>query len=101
MGSSWRYRHVPITPYSIGDFTGSVVRFSQARLYFFTGLHLASMYKPVNSLVGKKLQACIEVNRKQIGPIGRLHLFKHFPTQVSPHDIQLDPIYYDFLFSIE
>ena len=61
MGSSWRYRHVAITRYSLGGFQGLALK-------FFTGSHLASMDKPVNSLVGEKLQACIEVNRKTNGP---------------------------------
>ena len=68
MGSSWRYRHVAITPYSIGGFHGLPHT-------FFTGSHFASMDEPVNSHVGEKLQARIEVNRKTNQPN---------PTQVSP-----------------
>ena len=49
------------------------------------------MNEPVNSLTGEKLRARIEVNRKTNWP----NFSKHFPTQVSPHYIQLDPIYYD------
>ena len=44
------------------------------------------MDEPMNSIVDEKLRACIEVNRKKIGPIGQSHLFTHY--------IQLDPIYY-------
>ena len=65
MGSSWRYCHVAITPYSIRGFHRLALRFSRARLYFFTGLHFALMDEPMNSLVGEKLQAYIEVNRKK------------------------------------
>jgi hypothetical protein len=56
------------------------------------------MDQPVNSLIGEKLRARIEENRKinsaqsdkSAGPT----FSQHFPTQVSPHYIQLDPIYY-------
>ena len=61
MGSSWRYRHVAITPYSIGGFHGL------ART-FFTGSHLALLDKPANSLEGEKLWALIKVNRKTNRP---------------------------------
>ena len=61
MGSSWRYCHVTITPYSIGGFHGL------GRM-FFTGLHFASMDEPVNSLIGEKLEACMEVNIKTNRP---------------------------------
>ena len=68
MGSSWIYCHVPIKPYSIRGFHTLARRFSWVRLYSFTGSHFASMDEPVNSLVGEKLQACIEVNRKTNWP---------------------------------
>ena len=53
------------------------------------------MDEPMNSLVGEKLQAYIEVNRKKklaqsAGPT----FSQHFPTHVSPHYIQLDTSYY-------
>ena len=51
-----------------GFFTGSLVQFSRACLYFFMGWHFVSMDEPVNSLVSEKLQACIEVNRKTNQP---------------------------------
>ena len=57
MVSSWRYCHVTIKPYSIGEFHGL------ART-FFTGLHFTLMDKPMSSLVGEKLWAGIKVNRK-------------------------------------
>ena len=63
MGSSWRYHHVAITPYSIGRFHGLAYM-------FFMGLYFASMDKPVNSMVGEKLRARIEVNRKTNQPNG-------------------------------
>ena len=43
---------------------GLLVRFSGARLYFFTGLHFASM----DELVGEKLRARMEINRKTNQP---------------------------------
>jgi hypothetical protein len=48
----------------------------------------------MNSLVGEKLQARIEENKKinsaqSAGPT----FSQHFPTPVSTHYIQLDPIY--------
>ena len=49
----------------------------------------------VNSLVCEKLQACIEVNRRNKLTQSACSTFsQHFSTQVSPHYIQLDPIYY-------
>ena len=49
MGSSWRYHHVAIQPYSIGGFSQAVsyVFHGLART-FFTGLYFALMDKPVN-----------------------------------------------------
>ena len=58
MGSSWRYRHVAITLYSLEGFHGLAHT-------FFTGLHFALMDEPKNSLVGEKLQARIEVNKQK------------------------------------
>ena len=66
MGSSWRCCNNALL--HRGFFMGLLVRFSGARLYFFTGLHFASMDEPVNSLVGEKLRARIEVNRKTNWP---------------------------------
>ena len=89
MGSSWRYRHVAITPYSIGGFHGLPHT-------YFTGSHFASMDEPVNSHVGEKLRALIEVNRKKKSAQSAGPTFsQHLPSQVSPLYIQLDPIYYD------
>ena len=51
-----------------GDFTGSLVRFSRARLYFFMGSHFALVDGAVNSLVGEKLGAYIKVNGKTNQP---------------------------------
>ena len=60
------------------------------------------MDEPSNSLVGEKLLARIEVNRKTNRPNLPAPTFsQHFPTQVSPHYIQLDPIYYGFIEEIE
>ena len=64
MRSSWRYRHVAITPYSIEGFHGFARRFFLCSLVLFHGLKIFSMDKPVNSLIGEKVRAHIEVNRK-------------------------------------
>ena len=53
------------------------------------------MDEPGNSLLGEKLRAHIEENKKinsaqSAGPT----FSQHFPTQESPHYIQLNPIYY-------
>ena len=61
MESSWRYLHFAITPYSIGGFHGLARTFFTGSLLLFMGSHFASMDKPVNSLVGEKLWARIEV----------------------------------------
>ena len=68
MGSSWRYRHVAITPYSIEGFHGFARRFFLCSLVLFHGLKIFSMDEPVNSLVGGKLRAGIKVNRKTKRP---------------------------------
>ena len=61
MGSSWRYCHVAIMPYSIRGFYGLACT-------FFTDSHFTAMDEPVNSLAGEKLGAHIEVNRKTNQP---------------------------------
>ena len=54
------------------------------------------MDKPVNLLVGEKLRAHIEENKKiNSAQLAGPTFSQHFPTQVIPHYIQLDPIYYD------
>ena len=53
-------------PTPLGDFTSSLVHFSGALLYFFTGSHFALMDESVNSLVGEELGAYIEVNRNTV-----------------------------------
>ena len=53
------------------------------------------MDEHVNSLIGEKLQACNKVNTKNKSAQSAGPTFsQHFPTQVSPHYIQLDPVYY-------
>ena len=88
MGSSWRYRHDTITPYSIGCepvknvrvkvfFKGSLVHFSRARSYINFS------------------RARMEVNRKTNQPIWPLPPFHSiFQTQASPHYPQPNPIHY-------
>ena len=78
MGSSWRYRHVAITPYLLHR------GISRPRLYFFMGFYFALMDEPANSFVGEKLQARIEVKIKKIGPISRPHLFTAFSDPGEP-----------------
>ena len=69
MGSSWRYHHVAIPPFSVGYF-------SRARKLKTTGSH----------------QSKQKNKSAQSAP----HTFEqHFSTQVSPHYPQLEPIYND------
>ena len=81
MGSSVRYCNVTITTYSIGGFHGL------ARM-FFMGSHLSSMDEPMNSLVGEKLQAHIEVKRETNRHNGQPHLFTAFS---NPGELPLYP----------
>ena len=76
MGSSWRYRHVAITPYLLHR------GISRPRLYFFMGFYFALMDEPANSFVGEKLRARIEVKIK-----------KNWPNQPAPpfHSIFFNP----------
>ena len=77
MGSSVRYCNVTITTYSIGGFHGL------ARM-FFMGSHFSSMDEPMNSLVGEKLQAHIEVKRETNRHNGQPHLFTAFSNPGEP-----------------
>ena len=53
------------------------------------------MDEPVNSLIGEKLRAHIEVNRKSNQPNWPAPPF-HSIFQVSPNYIQLNPMYYGY-----
>ena len=66
---------------------------SRARLYVF---HRLTFHFNGRARGFEKLWACIEVNKKQIGPIGPTTFSQHFETQVSPHYPQLKPIYYEY-----
>ena len=91
MGSSWRY----VPAFCNNDLLDRGI--SGAPLYvfhklactfsldlFFTGSHFASVDKPVNSLVGEKLRARIEVNRKTNHLIAWPHLFTAFSNPSEP-----------------
>ena len=67
MGSSWKYRHVTITPYSIGGFHRLAHTFFTGSLVLFQGLAF-HLEEPLNSLIGEKLRARIDVNRKTNWP---------------------------------
>ena len=87
MGSSWRYRHVAIMPYYIGSF-------SLACLYAFHGLALDGRAREFThrwKTMGLHRSKQKNKSAQLAGPT----FSQHFPTQVSPHYIQLDPIYYD------
>ena len=97
MGSSWRYRHVAILRRV----------FSQARLYvfhglahkFLTGLHFAfdGRASEFHGLT-REWQTTGSHQSKQKNKSAQLApptFSQHFPTQVSPHYPQLDPIYYE------
>ena len=68
MGSSWRYRHVAITPYSIGGFHGLAHTFFMGLLVLFHRLAFRFDGGACESLIGEKLRARIEVNRKTNRP---------------------------------
>ena len=93
MGSSWRYSHVAITPYSIGGFHEFACTFFNGFLVLFHGLALRFAVRALNSLIGEKLRARIEVNRKTNRPNWPAPPF-HSIFQPRSHYIQLDPIYY-------
>ena len=93
MGSSWRYHHVAIMPYSIGGFYGLACTFYTGLLVLFHGLAFRLIEEPVNSLVGEKLRAPIEVNRKTNRP---KRPAPPFHSIFQPRCIKLDPTYYDF-----
>jgi hypothetical protein len=80
MESSWRYRHVAIKPYSIGGFYRLAFCFNGRDREFTLrwktkGLHQSKQKDKLAQLAGPTFS-------------------QHFPTHVSPHYIQLDPIYY-------
>ena len=96
MGSNWRYRHVAITPYSIGGFhkiactffTGSLVLFHGLAFCFDGWAHeFTCRWKTIGSHWSKQ--------KNKLAQLASPIFSQHFPTQVSPHYIQLDPIYYD------
>ena len=74
MGSSWRYRHVTVPPYSIGWFHG----FGHT---FFTGSNFALMD---DSQAGWNYELALKQTEKQIGPIGLSHLFTAFSNPGKP-----------------
>ena len=95
MGSSWRYRHVAIMPYSIGGFHGLARTFFTGLLVLFHGLafrfdgqarEFTHWWKTTFLHWSKQKNKLSQ----SAGPT----FSQHFPTQVSPHYIQLDPIYY-------
>ena len=58
------------------------------------------MDEPVNSLIGEKLGAYVEVNRKTNRPNRPATPFHSIFQAREPYYIQLDPIYYDFSFTL-
>ena len=95
MGSSWRYRHVAITPYSIGGFHGLALTFVTGSLVLFHRLtfrfdELAREFTRRWKTMGSHRRKQKNKSAQLTGPT----FSQHFPTQVSPHVIQLDPIYY-------
>ena len=93
MGSSWRYRHVAITPYSIGGFHGLAHTFFMGLLVLFNGLafcfdEFTRRWKTTDSHRSKQ--------KNKSTQLASFAFSQHFPTKVSPHYIQLDPIYYAY-----
>ena len=86
LGSSWRYRHVTIRPYSIGcepmkNVWKSPWKMDKQRCFhglahtFFTGSHQSKQ-------------------KNKSAHLSRSTFSQHLPTQASPHWPRLDPIYY-------
>ena len=99
MGSSWRYRHVAIMPYSLGGFHGLPCMFFTGLLVLFHGLAFrfngrAREFTCRWKTTGWHWSKQKNKSAQSAGPT----FSQHFPTQVSPHYIQLDPIYYGFMF---
>ena len=98
MGSSWRYPHVPITPYSIGGFHGLARTFLTGSLVLFQGLALC-FDGPAREFTHKWKTTGLHWSKQKnksaqsAGPT----FSQHYPIQVSPHYIQLDLIYCTFL----
>ena len=98
MGSSWRYCHVAITPYSIGGFHGLARTFSRGSLVLFHGLAFgfdgpAREFTCRWKTTGLHWSKQKNKSAQSAGP----NFSQHFPTEVSPHYIHLDLIYYAFL----
>ena len=97
MGSSWRYRHVPITPYSIEGFHVFARTFFKGLLVIFHRLafgfngrarEFTRRWKTTGSHGSKQKNKSAQL----AGPT----FSQHFSTQMSPQYIQLDPIYYGY-----
>ena len=87
--------HVAITPYSIGGFHRLARTFFTGSLVLFHGSHFSLMDEPVNLLVGEKTTGSHRSKQKNKSAQSAGPTFsQHFSTQVSPHYIYLDPIYY-------
>ena len=96
MGSSWRYRHVAITPYSIGGFHVLTCMFFTDLLVLFQGLAFC-FDGQAREFTGRWRATGwhrIKQKNKLAQSAGSTIFSQHFPTQASPHYIQLDPIYY-------
>ena len=98
MGSSWRYRHIAIAPYSIGGFQGLACIFFTGLLVLFHGLAFrfdgqAREFTCRWKTTGWHWSKQKNKSAQSAGPT----FSQHYPTQVSPHYIQLDPIYCTFL----
>ena len=95
MGSSWRYRHVTITPYYIGGFHGLNHMFFTSSLVLFHGLKFRFDEQARDFTRRWKTTGLHQNKQKNQSAQSAGQTFsQHFPTQVSPHYIQLDPIYY-------
>ena len=95
MESSWRYRHVAIKPYSIGGFYRLVRTFFTSSLVLFHGLAFNFDGWTCEFTLRWKTKGSHQSKQKdKLAQLAGPTFSQHFPTQVSPHYIQLDPIYY-------
>ena len=85
MGSSWRYCHVAITPYSLGGFQGIACMFFTSLLVLFHGLAFCFDGQAREFTRRRKtLGLHRSKKKKQIGPNSRPHLFTAFSNPGEP-----------------
>ena len=85
MGSNWRNRHFTIMPYSIGGFHGLARTFFMGSLLLFHGLAFCFDGRAREfTCLWKTTGLHRSKQKKQIDPIGLLHLFTAFFNPGEP-----------------